>query len=321
MTPRSLITLALKQVGAVGLGQPARPEYLADAFTVLNMMLAQWAQRRWLVYRLDDVSFPATGAYSYSIGPGGDVDTPRPDRLEAAFVRMNPGPRTGDGFILDQSMLDVGVLDPLNPGQSVPVLSSIDYPLDVLPAREDYNLIGLKAQPGFPAAIFYDSNYPLGTLYVWPVPGPQFEIHVTVKQALTGFATLDDTEALPDEYQEALLHNLTGHLAPLFQVPVPPEVVALARASLNTIRNSNTQVPRLRMPSGLPGMGRNRFGWAGGYGGIAAAAPAAAVVPPPPAAAVPNVGFVLNQSRLNVDAFGPAGVPIGERPLSQITLT
>ena len=88
MTPRTLITLALKQVGAVGLGQPARPEYLADALDLLNGMLAQWAQRRWLVYQLVDASFAATGALSYSIGPGGVVDMPRVDRIE---VRHSPG--------------------------------------------------------------------------------------------------------------------------------------------------------------------------------------------------------------------------------------
>lgn len=301
MTPRELITLALKQVGAVGLGQPARPEYLADGLTVLNMMLAQWAQRRWLVYRLEDVSFVGTGAYSYSIGPGGDLDVARPDRLEAAFARMNPGTRQG-GFILDQSLLDVGVLDSANLGQTAPTRSSIDYPLDVLPSREDYNLIGLKAQPGFPSTIYYDAGYPLGTLYVWPLPGPQFEIHVTLKQPLIGFAGLDDGQALPDEYQEALLYNLTRRLAPLFQVPVPPEVAALARASLNTIRNSNTQVPRLRMPPGLPGMGRTRFGWGGGYGGIAAVAPLAASLDAPAAVAA------------------LAALPLANQPLSAITL-
>ena len=304
MSPKDLITLALKQVGAVGLGQPARPEYLADGLTVLNMMLAQWSSRRWLVYRLQDVSFPATGALFYTVGPGGDVDIPRPDRVEAAFARLNPGPRD-DGFQLDVSRLDEQKLDPDQSLRGQPTVASMDYPLDVISAREDYNLIGFKGRTGFPQGVFYEVGVPFGTLYVVPVPSARFELHISVKQTLGKFADLDDEASLPDEYQEALLHNLTARLAPLFQMPVNPAVVALAASALNTIRNSNTAIPLLRMPVGLPGMGRMRGGW-GGYGGAAALPISAPVLPntdpaPPPA---------------------PAGGPLlGSVPLSQITLS
>ena len=297
MTPRDLITLALKQVGAVGIGQPARPEYLADGLTLLNMMLAQWAQRRWLVYHLQDVSFPATGALSYSIGPGGTVDMPRVDRIEAAFARLNPGPRD-DGFILDASSLDVGVLDPDQSLRGLPAAASIDYSLDVLPSREDYNQIGMKGQRGFPSSIFLDSGSPLGQLYVWPIPGPQFEIHVSVKRPLGRFADLDAESDLPDEYTEALLQNLTVRLCPIFQVPLNPVVAALASSALNTIRNSNAQVPRLLMPAGLPGMDSGRFGGMGGFGGIAIVAASAPDMAAPTLTPAPPAFFRLGLTAL-----------------------
>jgi len=310
MFARDLITLALQQVGAVGLGQPARPEYLANGLTILNMMLAQWSSRRWLVFRLEDVSFPSTGALFYTIGPGGDVDVPRPDRLEAAFARLNPGPRD-DGFILDVSALDAQKLDPDQSLRGQPTQTSIDYPLDVISAREDYNLIGIKGRPGFPQGVFYEPSLPLGTLYFVPVPNAQFELHITVKQQLGGFASLDDPASLPDEYLDALLHNLTIRLAPMFQVPTNPTVVALALSALNTIRNSNTAIPRLRMPAGLPGFGRVRFGWGsyGGYGGYFGGMSIA-----PPAAALPTVPPAPPPTP-------PVGPLLGSVPLSQITLT
>ena len=288
MTPRTLITLALKQVGAVGLGQPARPEYLTDALDLLNIMLGQWAQRRWLVYQLVDASFAATGALSYSIGPGGVVDMPRVDRIEGAFARLNPGPRN-DGFILDASSLDVGVLDPDQALRGLPTTASIDYSLDVLQSREDYNRIGMKAQGGFPSSIFLDSGSPLGQLYVWPLPGPQFEIHVSVKRPLSRFTDLDAESDLPDEYADALLQNLTVRLCPIFQVPLNPVVAALASAALNTVRNSNTQIPRLMMPVGLPGMDSGRGG-GGGIASVAASAPALAAPIATPAQAFSPLG-------------------------------
>ena len=205
--------------------------------------------------------------------------------------------------MLDASSLDVGVLDPDQSLRGLPTAASIDYALDVLASREDYNGIGLKAQRGFPSSIFLDSGSPVGQLYVWPVPGPQFEIHVSVKRPLGRFADLDAESDLPDEYTEALLQNLTVRLAPIFQVPLNPVVAALASAALNTIRNSNAQVPRLMMPAGLPGMG-GRWGGMGGFGGfggvsvVAASAPDTATPSPTP---TPS-GFF----RLGLTALGQA---------------
>lgn len=41
-TAGSIINLALKMAGILGVGQTATAEDANDAFTVLNMMLAQW---------------------------------------------------------------------------------------------------------------------------------------------------------------------------------------------------------------------------------------------------------------------------------------
>jgi len=61
-TASSIINLTLKMAGVLGIGQTASAEDANDALTLLNAMLAQWQRKRWLVYSLDDVSFPATGA-------------------------------------------------------------------------------------------------------------------------------------------------------------------------------------------------------------------------------------------------------------------
>jgi hypothetical protein len=223
MTPLDLITLALKQAGVVGIGQPVQPENANDAFTLLNMMLGQWNRRRWLVYHLVGVAKVATGARSYTIGAGGDFDLARPDRIESAYVRQltNAGP------------------------------NQTDYPLTLLQSMEDYSRIALKGMVGFPAYAFLDSDFPLGRLYVWPVPTGIYEIHLLLKAELPGFDTMSQDIDLPPEYQEAIMYNLAGRLRPHFQLPPDPTITALARASLNTVRNANVQIPTLQMPSDL----------------------------------------------------------------------
>lgn len=224
LTPLDIINFSLKASGVLGVGQSALAEDLNDSFTALNGLLAVWQRKRWLIWHLTDNYLTSTGAVSYSVGPGGDFDVPRPDRLEAAFFRQ---------FI-----------------NSTP--NQVDYPLEILESREDYNRIVLKTLPSLPRYIFYDADFPLGYVYPWPVPQSGiYQIHITLKATLAQFATLNDSIALPPEYEEALWTNLTVRLAPIYQYQVRPEVLALAKSSLATIRGANAQVPRLLMPTFL----------------------------------------------------------------------
>ena len=91
-TPQDIINLALKDAGVVGLGQTASAEDTNDSFIRLNWMVSSWARKRWLIPHLINVSVVSTGAQSYSIGPGGDINVSvRPDGIASAFMRQNPG--------------------------------------------------------------------------------------------------------------------------------------------------------------------------------------------------------------------------------------
>lgn len=224
-TPNEICIQALKKAGILGVGQSALAEDINDAFTDLNDMIAQWRTKRWLVYRLETLSKVSTGALSYTVGTGGDINTLRPDRIESAFVRLINTP---------------------SPNQ-------VDYPLQILDAREDYNRIALKNFSSFPDYIFYDSNYPLGRIYVWPVPLANiYEIFISVKQPIEQFTSLAQDINLPPEYMAALKFNLAVRLLAGYPGIAPtPQLLGLAEDSLNVIRQSNTQVAQLQMPPNL----------------------------------------------------------------------
>lgn len=220
-TPAELIALALVDAGVYAQGQTASAEDTNNAFKRLNWMVSQWARKRWLVYHLIDVSFASTGAQSYTVGVGGNFNTPRPDKIESCFARQL-----------------------LPSGQN-----QIDYPLEILQSREDYNRIRLKTLGTWPSLVFYDSGYPLGTLYPWPIPAAsQFSLHISVKQPLNQFATLAEVIELPPEYEGALFYNLVVRLQTAYKIPLDPVAVSLAKDGLNVLRGSNTQIPMLRMP-------------------------------------------------------------------------
>lgn len=221
-----LILQALKGANIIGVGQNAMAEDMNDACQTLNDMIAQWNRRRWLVYHLVEGVFTATGAASYSVGPGGDFNmAERPSIINVAFARQ--------------------VIN-ANPNQ-------IDYPIEMLPSRETYSLISMKSLQSFPQWAFYDAGYPLGQFIPYPLISNQFAIHIFYPAVLQTVVNLTDIITVPPEYREALRYNLAARLCVNYGLPVPPGVVGLATAGLNTIRNANAQIPTMSLPSFLNG--------------------------------------------------------------------
>lgn len=224
-TPKDIITQALKKAGVLGVGQIPLAEDTNDAFYDLQDMLGQWQRKRWLIWHLVDYSVTSTGAFSYTVGPAGDFNiNPRPDKIESAFFRQ---------------------VIQMQPNQ-------VDYPLAIIPDRETYNLIALKKLQSFPSYVFYDSGFPMGTLFPWPVPQASiYQIFISVKETLSQFTALNQTISLPLEYFAALKYNLALRLRQAYQLPMDPQLKSLAKDALNVIRNANTQISRLQIDRSL----------------------------------------------------------------------
>lgn len=222
---QQILTSALLKAGIVGIDESIEQPVLNEALNDANDMLAEWNHQRYLVYHLIDKSFVSTGAQSYTVGAGQTIDMdPRPDRLESAFLRQ---------------IIPSG-------GQQ------IDWPLSIIPAKENYNQITLKTLGTFSWAIFYDSDWPIAKIYPWPVPQASiYEIHATFKATLQRFANLQDKINLPPEYVPALKWNLAQWFRASYQMPEDPMVNKRASKSLNVIRLANVQVPVLSMPNAV----------------------------------------------------------------------
>lgn len=226
-----ICTAALKEAGVVGTGQTASADNITDAWARLQWMLQEWQRKRWLQFHIKDYSITSTGATTYSVGPGGDLDTGvgtmRPDKIEYAFLRQ-----------LTQSQ----------PNQ-------IDYPLQLIMAKEDYARIALKELKSFPSWAFYEASWPLGTLYVWPVAQASiYAVHIGIKELLpTSFASTATQFAVPYEYYNALVYNLGLRLRSKFQIPTYPGdmLPGLAKDSLNALRKANAGIGTLVMPADL----------------------------------------------------------------------
>lgn len=218
---QQLIENMLVDAGITGIDEPIEQPIIDRAFRQLNWLLAQWARKRWLVYRIQDYSFTCTGATTYSVGKGGAVEiNPRPDRLEYAFLRF------------------------LNSN------TPVDIPVDIIQSHEDYARITVKEIGTIAWRIFYDPEWPVGVLRPWPIPqgGGQYSIHVGFKVVLPRFSSLQQQINFPPEYEAALNWCGARRMRVSYQMPADPTIDSLARDALNTLRLANTAVGVLQMP-------------------------------------------------------------------------
>ena len=206
-TAQSIITGALTTLGVKAEGQPLPAEYAQQGLTSLNELIDSWAIESLFAWSTTEYTGTANGS-TVTIGPTGDVVTPfQPPRIEGAFTR----------------------------------LSNIDYPINLVNYLE-FADIRLKSVVGpFPTIGYYDA---VGTLFLYPVASGQ-EIHVSVYQRLSEFATLLTNYSLEPGTRRALRLSLAEELAAEFSVPLNPVTAQLAMRARRMLKRSNHTVPQL----------------------------------------------------------------------------
>jgi hypothetical protein len=144
MTVLALISAALRQIGELSAGQVPNDEEALAGLELLNAILESWENARRKVFIIDNLQFPLIdGVGVYTMGPGGDFDSYRPVKIQAANVIFS-----GDG----------------GPGEG------ICHPLELVPSRvwADIREKALEAQR--PLRLYNNNDFPLLRLYIWPVP-------------------------------------------------------------------------------------------------------------------------------------------------------
>jgi hypothetical protein len=180
-------------------------------------MLDSWSNDSLTCFAILEQSAPLIiNQFQYTIGPGGDFNMPRPIRV-----------KYGDGaaYIQDTNFNR--------------------YPIEVL-QRSDWNLIGnlQNINSDIPTRMFYDPQYPLGIISVWPVPLTNWTIYWDSYLQLVEFRSLAMPAALPPGYDRAVKRNLALELWPYFKADnLSPGglLVKQAAQSLASIKRSNVR--------------------------------------------------------------------------------
>lgn len=205
-TALSIIEQALRKGHVLGKGEALDNDTAQQTLVSLNNLLGSWSISGGLVYTETRESFPLTGATSYTIGSGGDFNTAKPYSVTAVFARVN----------------------------------GIDYSL----APNDqvqYASISYKGVEGVPTGYYFDNNFPLATLFFFPVPNSSYEIHIYSQKPLTKFTSLTDDVALPEGYEMALVFNLWVAVSADFEKEPTQNIARLARTTKKDVFKNNTK--------------------------------------------------------------------------------
>lgn len=206
-TAQTLVTRALRLLGAVASGEAPTSAESDDALIALNNLLESWQADKLLVYALTDTAFTLSAAdASYTVGPGGNFAlTPRPSKLENVFVRA----------------------------------SNQDYPVELVEQDRWFNIIDKTSTSDLPLFAYYEPSMSTGTLLIWPVPTAAYSLHIVTWTPCSVLAALSTTVAFPQGWERALAYNLALELASEFGTQPSASVVQIAVDSKAAIMRAN----------------------------------------------------------------------------------
>ena len=217
-TAQDMVSYALEKIGAYAAGETLTAADLSRAMTVLNAMIDSWSNEALTTFAIKEQSLPlVVNQLTYELGPGGD--------LEDRPIRLIYGP--GAAYLTDVN------------GNRYPVAV---YPQDKW--NELWNLTQINAT--IPSVIFYDPQYPVGILKVYPLyaGGLGMTLYFDSYLKLSSFALPTTTVSLPPGYEKAIQDNLAIELWPFFKPDgsMPGELLfRQAAESKANVKRSNTR--------------------------------------------------------------------------------
>lgn len=208
-TTYDLVESAYQILGDLAYGETLTAAQSDIGLKTLNSFLDSLSIQRLAIYqvRQEEHTWTASAA-SMTIGPGADLDTRRPDRVE-------------NGTYFRDS-------------------NNIAYPVDVIRNREVYDNIRDKSvQSTYPELIFYDPSVTIGTLYVYPIPTETTTLVLNTWQPLQIFEGLTEALVLPPGYKLMIENNLAKQLEAKTGLPLPASALRIANESLSAIKRHN----------------------------------------------------------------------------------
>lgn len=233
-TAADVIKNALMEMGAYSQGETPSAEDSAFALSKLNRLLDSWNAKKLNVYCMNFTSYTITPSLQpHTIGSSGGTFTvtQRPVKIEAANLILNN------------------------------VSPSVRVPLEIRDADwwAGNQSQGVSSQ--IPTDLYYAPAWPLGKIYLWPVPTYAFGLELETWELLTQLAS-GTTFTMPPGYEDAVTYSLAESLCPAFGKQIDPVLAMQAQKARALIQGLNSNAPRISTrDSGVPGGRGGMYNW------------------------------------------------------------
>lgn len=216
-TANDLVTRAMKALQALGSTEVPTAAEANDGLVALNAMLDSWSLDDLVSYVVEEQSFTLNpGQAQYSVGPGGYINTVRPQDIIQAYVRDT---------------------------------NNNNFLMRIVP-RDKWNQIGNRGPTitsQIPNTLFYDPQSPLGLINVFPTPLSAYTCFFDNVLNQTTFTNLSTVLAMPIGYERAYVYNLAVEMSSMFGFPIPAvgpgqkNIAQLAAEALAAVKSNNTK--------------------------------------------------------------------------------
>ena len=245
------LQIAQDAYGVLGLYGPTETPSDSDgqlALRFLNDLLSEWSTRTQMIpviarLRFDLVANQGGPDFPYTIGPGGDFDTARPE-TQTAIQSAN--------LILTATTPEVRV--PLG------IFTDAAYDWNQIPDLSNSQPTGLYYSPT------YQSDF--GTICLWPVPDNNTnDLELFLQQAVAQFANLSTAYWVPSGLPRALKYNLADALQEIVGKTLPVSAQRKATASRTTFMRANLHLSDLSTDATWAGNRNSLYNIQSGTGG------------------------------------------------------
>lgn len=232
MTARELCTTILERLGVIAVGETPSADDINTVFDDVNDLLDSWSNDKLLLYAENFETFALVGSQaSYTVGPSANFDTVRPLEIQRAWITIN----------------------------------SVDYPLTPM-NNEQYSNIGMKAITStIPTNFYYNSTFPNGALYIWPVPSQAVPITIVSLKQFVRFSSLNTSVSLPPGLSRAIKWNGIAELATAFGKSPTQTIINKAAESKALLKTNNSPPLKMGFDSEIQGRGLRYDIYTDGY--------------------------------------------------------
>lgn len=237
MTASDLIAGSLRLLGVLGEAEVASASQLTDALSALNDMIDSWSNENLMIINSIRETFPlVANQQTYTIGTGGNFNTARPMEIKDALLQ-----------ITDAS-------------------PNVELGIEIV-NQDQYDQIILKGTTStIVRRLFYDNAYPLGNIWLYPVPqNGNYNLVLVSKKPLADVASASSTISLAPGFDRALRYNLAVEIAPEYAKEPSPTVAAIAIQSKAHVKRRATKIQLLGQDAAIVAK-HSGFNWrTGGF--------------------------------------------------------